>query len=31
LKKFDPQAMIRRIKQSDVWVDGQPDLPRSGR
>jgi hypothetical protein len=31
LKKFDPQALIRRIKQSDVWVEGQPDLPRSGR
>ena len=31
LKKFDPLALIRRIKQSDVWVDGQPDLPRGGR
>jgi hypothetical protein len=31
LKKFDPLALIQRIKQSDVWVDGQPDLPRGGR
>jgi len=31
LKKFDPLALIQRIKQSDVWVDGQPDLPQGGR
>jgi hypothetical protein len=22
--KFDPQALIKRIKQSDVWVDETP-------
>jgi len=22
LRKFDPQALIQRIKQSDVWVEG---------
>jgi hypothetical protein len=31
LKKFDPLALVQRIKQSDVWVDGQPDVPRGGR
>jgi hypothetical protein len=25
LRKFDPQALIRQIKQSDVWVAGQKD------
>ena len=25
LRKFDPQALIRQIKQSDVWVAGQQD------
>jgi hypothetical protein len=24
-RKFDPQALIKRIKQSDVWVAGQKD------
>ncbi len=24
-RKFDPQAVIQQIKQSDVWVAGQPD------
>jgi hypothetical protein len=24
-RKFDPQALIRQIKQSDVWVAGQKD------
>ena len=23
-RKFDPQALIKRIKQSDVWVDQPP-------
>jgi hypothetical protein len=27
LRRFDPRALIERVKQSDVWVDGQPDLP----
>jgi hypothetical protein len=31
LRKFDPQALIERIKRSDVWVEGQPDLPGRGR
>ena len=30
LRKFDPHALIEQIKQSDVWVDGQADLPRTG-
>jgi hypothetical protein len=25
LRKFDPQALIQQIKQSDVWVAGQQD------
>ena len=25
LQKFDPEALIRRIKQSDVWVAGEKD------
>jgi hypothetical protein len=25
LRKFDPQALIEQIKQSDVWVAGQRD------
>lgn len=29
LRRFDPRALIEQIKQSDVWVDGQPDLPRT--
>jgi hypothetical protein len=24
LRKFDPEALIRRIRQSDVWVDTPP-------
>jgi hypothetical protein len=28
LRKFDPQALIEQIKQSDVWVAGQPDQSR---
>jgi hypothetical protein len=24
LRKFDPEALIKRIKQSDVWVDTPP-------
>jgi hypothetical protein len=24
LRKFDPEALIKRIKQSDVWVDAPP-------
>ena len=28
-RKFDPLALIRRIKQSDVWVAGEKDLPPS--
>jgi hypothetical protein len=28
LRKFDPQALIQRIKQSDVWVAGQEDRSR---
>jgi hypothetical protein len=31
LKKFDPRALVQQIKQSDVWVDGQPDPPPNGR
>ena len=29
LRKFDPRALIELIKQSDVWVDGPADLPRT--
>jgi hypothetical protein len=29
LRKFDPRALIEQIKQSDVWVDGPIDLPRT--
>jgi hypothetical protein len=25
LQKFDPEALIRQIKQSDVWVAGEKD------
>ena len=25
LARFDPRELIERVKQSDVWVDGQPD------
>jgi hypothetical protein len=25
LRKFDPQTLIQRIKQSDVWVAGEKD------
>ena len=25
-RKFDPRALIERIKQSDVWVAGEKDL-----
>jgi hypothetical protein len=28
-RKFDPQTLIQRIKQSDVWVAGEKDLDRS--
>jgi hypothetical protein len=28
LRKFDPQALIQQIKQSDVWVAGKQDQPR---
>jgi hypothetical protein len=28
LRKFDPQTLIHRIKQSDVWVAGEKDLGR---
>jgi hypothetical protein len=28
-RKFDPQILIQRIKQSDVWVAGENDLDRS--
>jgi hypothetical protein len=28
LRKFDPLALIQQIKQSDVWVAGQPDQSR---
>jgi hypothetical protein len=28
LRKFDPQTLIQRIKQSDVWVAGEKDLGR---
>jgi hypothetical protein len=28
LRKFDPQALIQRIKQSDVWVAGKQDQSR---
>jgi hypothetical protein len=27
-RKFDPQTLIQRIKQSDVWVAGEKDLGR---
>jgi hypothetical protein len=27
LRKFDPQALIERIKQSDVWVADEADAP----
>jgi hypothetical protein len=29
LRKFDPQAVIQRIKQSDVWVANEKDSPHS--
>ena len=28
-RKFDPQILLRRIKQSDLWVGGQQDLDAS--
>jgi hypothetical protein len=28
-RKFDPQTLIQRIKQSDVWVAGEKDLDRA--
>jgi hypothetical protein len=28
LRKFDPQTLIQRIKQSDVWVAGEKDTGR---
>jgi hypothetical protein len=28
-QKFDPQTLIQRIKQSDVWVAGEKDLDRA--
>jgi hypothetical protein len=28
-RKFDPQILLRRIKQSDLWVGGQEDLDAS--
>ena len=31
LRKFDPQALIQQIKQSDVWVADEKDLHRSHR
>jgi hypothetical protein len=29
LRRFDPRALIEQIKQSDVWVDGPTDQPRT--
>jgi hypothetical protein len=29
LRRFDPRALIEKIKQSDVWVDGPTDQPRT--
>ncbi len=29
LRRFDPRALIEQIKQSDVWVEGPTDQPRT--
>jgi hypothetical protein len=29
LSRFDPRALIEKIKQSDVWVEGPTDQPRT--
>lgn len=30
-RKFDPETLVQRIKQSDVWVAGEKDLDRTHR